>query len=303
MKKLLVVIVFILIGITLSAQTSSPFTGSLLWKVTGNDLQEPSYILGTFHLFPESFTDSIPGLRNAINATHQVVGELDMLDMASAQMVILQSAMLPEEESYKKLLSEEEYSRLDDGLKNIIGIGLDQMGTYKPGMISTSLMIILYTRIDPNYNPTTFEGIDTYMQRIAREENKPIIALETVQEQSHLLFDAHPQQWQMQNLLCTLDHIEDAVENMSSSIDDYRRGDLNKMYNDSFYSNDDPCVSFSIASKDGMLANRNNKWMEKLPSIIHENPSLVVVGALHLAGEEGILYQLDKLGYKVEAVK
>lgn len=35
----------------------------LLWKISGNGLSKPSYIIGTYHLAPASFADSIPGLK------------------------------------------------------------------------------------------------------------------------------------------------------------------------------------------------------------------------------------------------
>lgn len=303
MKKVLLIIACILGVSFVNAQTNSPFTGALLWKVSGNDLEEPSYVLGTFHLFSESFIDSIPGGRDAIKNAKQVVGELDMADMASMQMTMMQAAMLPAEESYKTLLSEEEYTKLDESLKGLLGAGLDQMGGFKPGMIATSLSMILYTKVNPEFNPVNFEGIDSYIQRIAREAEKPVIGLETVEEQIHFLFDAQPQRVQMESLLCSIEHLEDGVESMVSLIEDYRSGDLNKMYNDSFHNPEDPCLAFSLTLKDAMLKDRNDKWIQQVPRIMAERSSLIVVGALHLAAEEGLLYQLDQLGYKVEVMK
>jgi len=303
MKKALFIITLVLSSLFVSAQTNSPFTGALLWKVSGNDLKEPSYILGTFHLFSSNFVDSIPMLREVIQETQQVVGELDMADMEAMQMQLMQAAVLAEEESYKNLLSEEEYSKLDEGLKSIMGVGLDQMGGFKPGMIGTSLSGILYMKVNPEFNPVNFEAIDAYLQRLAQEAEKPVIGLETVDSQIHLLFDAQPQRFQMESLLCSLEHLEDGVESMESLIEDYRQGNLNKMYNDSFHNPEDPCSFFSQASKDGMLKDRNDKWIGKLPNIMSENTSLIVVGALHLAAEEGILHQLNQLGYKVEPVR
>ncbi len=44
----------------------------LLWKISGNGLAKPSYVIGTYHLAPVSFADSIPGLKEALNASEQV---------------------------------------------------------------------------------------------------------------------------------------------------------------------------------------------------------------------------------------
>ncbi|GHT71951.1 hypothetical protein FACS189455_4730 [Bacteroidia bacterium] len=48
---------------------------------------------------------------------------------------------------------------------------------------------------------------------------------------------------------------------------------------------------------------RNDAWMKKLPGLMKDKSSFIAVGALHLVGEEGLLNQLEKAGYKVEAVK
>ena len=51
----------------------------LLWKISGNGLKEPSYIMGTHHLAPLSIKDSIQGLQAALDQTQQVYGELKMM--------------------------------------------------------------------------------------------------------------------------------------------------------------------------------------------------------------------------------
>ena len=53
----------------------------LLWKISGNGLQQPSYIFGTYHLSPLSITDSIASLPQAMADARQVYGEVVMADM------------------------------------------------------------------------------------------------------------------------------------------------------------------------------------------------------------------------------
>ena len=38
----------------------------LLYKISGNGINTPSYIVGTYHLAPASYVDSIPGARVAL---------------------------------------------------------------------------------------------------------------------------------------------------------------------------------------------------------------------------------------------
>ena len=75
MKKILGILLFICVALNSNAQ--------LLWKISGNGLEKPSYIFGTHHLAPLSIKDSIAGMPQAINETSQVYGEVMMSEMAA----------------------------------------------------------------------------------------------------------------------------------------------------------------------------------------------------------------------------
>lgn len=68
MKSFIGAVLFICVAFSANAQ--------LLWKVSGNGLNQPSYIIGTHHLAPFSIMDSIAGLQKAMKETQQVYGEL-----------------------------------------------------------------------------------------------------------------------------------------------------------------------------------------------------------------------------------
>ena len=67
MKSFIGAVLFICVAFSANAQ--------LLWKVSGNGLNQPSYIIGTHHLAPFSIMDSIAGLKKAMNETQQVYGD------------------------------------------------------------------------------------------------------------------------------------------------------------------------------------------------------------------------------------
>jgi len=297
-----VIILSLYMSIGLSAQNSDAYSGSLLWKISGNGLGNSSYILGTHHLVPVTFADSISGLKEAIESTQQTVGELVMSDQTAMQAKIQQSAMMPAGETYQTLLSTEDYAKLDMGLIDVLGGGLSQLGTLKPGMISMLYTITLYTKIYPQFNPMSHEAIDSYVQRVAKEKGKPVQGLETVEDQIYALFDAEPLKDQAESLACAVGQRDKAKEQLDQLNDLYHKGDLTGMYNLAFNDPDDQCKA-SQKQQDALNKDRNDKWMLKLPGIMKEKSTLVAVGALHLAGTEGILNQLAKLGYKVEPVK
>ena len=80
MKKTLVFM--LLLCITLGAQAQ------LLWKVSGNGLDRPSYVIGTHHLAPLSVKDSIANLQQAIDQTEQVYGEIVMVDANNPEILM-----------------------------------------------------------------------------------------------------------------------------------------------------------------------------------------------------------------------
>ena len=292
---------FICTGTAAIAQPSDKFNGSLLWKISGNGLQNPSYILGTHHLYALDFFDEIAGARAALESSSQVVGELLMADQGELATRMQLAAMLPEGVTYNDLLSESDYAKLDEGLKGLMGVGLDQFGVFKPGMISAMLSMVIFAQANPGFNAQEHTAIDVYVQNYAEENGSPVIGLETVEDQLYALFDAEPLKYQAEQLVCSVANLDYGVEQLKKLGEYYAAGNLAAMYDLAFNSPDDPCPS-SETYRNSLAKERNDKWIEQLPAIMAEGQSFVAVGALHIAGEEGLLWQLDKMGYTVTAV-
>jgi len=298
----IVALVLLVVTSTMAAQNEKRYDNALLWKISGNGLTEPSYLLGTHHLVHVSFVDSIPGLRDAMEMTHQVVGEVLMSDQPAMQARVQQGAMMPAGESYQKMLSPEDYAKLDEGLKKLFMVGLDQLGQLKPGMLSMMYSITLYSKMYPEFNPMSHEPIDAYVQRMATENGKTIRGLETVDDQIYALFDAEPLKDQAESLVCSAVNVEFSKK-MVDKLNAYYRGkQLNDMYNLAFNNPDDPCKA-STAQENALFKDRNEKWIQKLPEMMKEKSSLIAVGSLHLVGDDGLLDLLTAKGYTVEAVK
>ena len=69
MKRTLVFLAFLAGTLSANAQ--------ILWKVSGNGLQKPSYILGTHHVASKDICDNIAGFNDAYAGIEQVYGEVD----------------------------------------------------------------------------------------------------------------------------------------------------------------------------------------------------------------------------------
>lgn len=291
-------VIFIISSCSMGATNNNE--NSLLWKISGNGLERPSYLFGTHHLVPISFLDSITGIDKAFDETEQTVGELDMAKMAEMQMKILGEAVMPPEITYTTLLSPEDGKLLDSTLHKLIGVGLNQLGQLKPAMLSNLISISLYQQFYPSADAA--ENIDQYFQEEALKRSRPVVALETAEEQIHLLLKSQSLERQAELLICTVKHPEMLKNQMDNLQVAYHAQDIQSLLE--LYEKEipnDPCPS--TEEEMYMLnAERNKKWLDSLPSIMQDKSSFIAVGCLHLPGKEGLIEGLRELGYRVEAV-
>ena len=89
MKKLLMILAAMMISLASNAQ--------VLYKISGNGLKKPSYVIGTCHVVKASFLDTIPGANRVIDDVEQVYGELDMRHISNQDTLlsIAKMMMLP----------------------------------------------------------------------------------------------------------------------------------------------------------------------------------------------------------------
>ena len=133
----------------------------LLYKISGKDLQKPSYIVGTFHVASSSFIDSIPGLRAAMDASEQVCGELDMKDITSPENVqkMMTAMMIDGDKTIKDLMTEEEMKRLNAYMTSLLTVDfnnpmiMQQMGKFTPSALSQQLSLVSIVKKLPGFNP------------------------------------------------------------------------------------------------------------------------------------------------------
>ena len=281
-----------------SAQSGAEKTGSLLWKVSGNGLAHPSYIFGTHHLFPLSFLDSVPGVKQAFASSRQMVGELVMTDMAALTDELQRAGMMPQDTTWQMLLSEDDYRFVDEQLTAFFGGGLQALGMLKPAMVSLMFTAMFYMKTFPETKLS--EAPDLWFQQQAAQRGIPVLGLETAQNQIDALSKVSSLKRQAADFVCELKNIERLELNTKKMNRLYRSADLTGLY--VLFREEGPCP-MSVEQEVALLDNRNRRWLEKLPAIMADKPSFIAVGGLHLFGEAGILVGLEKVGYKVEAVR
>lgn len=93
----------------------------LLWKISGNGLEKPSYLFGTHHVAPIHICDSIAGFNEAFNSCKQLYGELELDDIQAVSKEIAKYTLLPQDSLLDKLYTPEEYKLIDEVVKKKYG--------------------------------------------------------------------------------------------------------------------------------------------------------------------------------------
>lgn len=301
MKKTLTFIIALLAASSLNAQ--------ILYKITGKDAKGASYIIGTYHLADASFTEKIPGLQTALAETEQVYGEVNMeniMQPASSQKMTA-AMMLPEGQTLKTVLTPEQFGKVSAFAKELMGVGLDndmvfsQLGKMSPRALATQFTLLLFMKNSTTpFNPAN--GLDNFFQMQAKQNNKPIGGLETIDFQIETLYKSTPIERQVEELICLVDNKEYNLMMVQEITKAFYAQDLQAIEKAADEKLNNSCDS-TPEEEETLIYGRNDNWMKLMPSIMAEKPTFFAVGALHLVGERGMLTQLQKAGYTVTPCK
>jgi hypothetical protein len=266
---------------------------SLLWKVSGNGLKKPSYLYGTFHLVPGSYLPADGKVMAAFQAANGVIVEIKM---DSSDMMKASTLAIMHDHQLSQLYAPADYTTLETEFTAATGYPLAPFAQVKPAALSLMLTLAYNQQVAPWLAAYKGAPLDMYFQQEGKRLDKNILALETVEEQMHLLYNAQPVEEQAQ-LLLTIVQEKDIVREASGAVAEaWRTEDLAAMQAAS------DRMMKHYGSEAALLDDRNARWMEVLPKAMKKGPQFIAVGALHLAGDKGLIQLLRDKGYSVVPV-
>ena len=285
----------LVVAATLGAQAQ------LLWKVSGNGLDKPSYLFGTYHLASLGIKDSIAALPQVQQDVQQVYGEVIMADMMKPEtlMKMQQQMMLPADTTLRSLFSPEEFEVVSQAVQEYMKVDIALLDRMKPAALTQQLTVLFYLKHTPGYNPQ--EQLDASFQQEATKAGKEVGGLETVQSQIDILFNK-PLRRQAEDLYCFLSNPAKAERQAKELIAAYAAQDLDtvlRLMEEKEGTKCDPTPE-EMAQ---LLYDRNHNWVGQMPDIMQTAPTLFVIGAGHLPGEQGLIKLLQEKGYTVEPLK
>lgn len=271
-----------------------PVNSQILYKIEGKNGTSPSYIFGSHHLSPIDIVEKSDA-EIYFDETAQVIGEIDLTqDPMSISLAVQPHMMAPADSTLSVLLADKDFDALNEQFEKwspMPGISLKMLDNLKPMAVSTMLSVGISLQVYPGFDPE--QQLDSYFFKRGVKDAKNIVALETPDFQGEVLFDKTPIAYQAEMLVEMLENPEETVENARKLMNAYQNRDLEIMVDMSKENDSHPEFMEYI------LFQRNADWLTKIPDLINNDASFIVVGALHLPGEKGILQGLRNLGYTI----
>ena len=291
------------------ALTSMTASAQLLYKISGNGLEKPSYIIGTHHLANVGFVNQINGVTEALTETDQVYGELvwDTMTNIDSLKAVQNAMTLPAGKTIKDYLTPDEYKRLDAFMVAKMGTGLSnpmvvsKMGNLTPMALVTQFQLLLFmTKHMGEFDPSS--TFDQYFQAQAKKNGLPCGGLETLQKQINVLYTGKPMSRQVEELMCFIDNENFNSQMMEDLTSAFYAQNLETLKQVMDRKLGGKCDS-TPEEEDMLINNRNADWVAKMPGIMTSKPTFFAVGAAHLPGDKGVLQLLRNAGYTIEGVR
>ncbi len=255
---------------------------SLLWIVQASN-GATSYVFGTIHIAVSSTYVQRDTVLKALAASTLFFAEID-LDSAT-QMSNISKMLLPDGKTLADFFTPEEMQELRSALDDRLGPMASMAERMRPGALIGLLMLDL--------DAITGEavlGMDQFLWQQATSLGIQRRGIETVAEQLALL-DSIPARM-------ILEVIRDTTTNTAihDLLDAYAREDLSSIVHmvDSLSS----IETFMMKVND----DRNVRIAERLLTPLERGGAFIAVGAAHLGGTQGLLAELDRMGFRVRPV-
>ncbi|MDZ7753149.1 MAG: TraB/GumN family protein [Gammaproteobacteria bacterium] len=252
---------------------------------------ERVFLAGTIHMLRPTDYPLPAEFERAYHQADTLYLETDVERMESPALAgeLLRRMTLPTGRTLEDVLSPEAYGALQ-AYGEARGVALQSLERFKPAMVILSLIGLELERLG-----VAAEGVGSSMYRMARRDGKTVAELESVEAQLDYLA-AMGEGRESAFVLYSLEDLERTDELMEELITAWRGGDMETL-RELFVTDMKRAFPGLYAN---LLVKRTREWLPRVEGMFEEpGTELVLVGAAHLVGEEGLLALLERRGYRV----
>jgi len=260
------------------------------WKVAGKG--GAVYLVGSVHLLSNDFYPLQPPLDAAYKDADLLLEEVDMAELSDpvSQMALLSKGMLPSSTPLDTLISPATFALLTKRAE-ALGVPAAPFKMLKPWMAALTLVQLEWQQA--GFDPQL--GLDKHFYDRAKADGKTTQGLETSEYQLSRL-DGLSMEQQERLLAESVKELDEEKANMKRLVDGWRTGDVAAV---------ERIVLSELKGEPALyqrlLVERNRNWLPKIEALFaRPRHALVVVGAAHLVGPDGLIAALKAKGYTVE---
>ena len=249
-------------------------------------------LLGSVHYLRETDYPLPETIERLYREADLVVLEIDLddLDPVLLQQSFIRAATLPPDTRLSHVLSEEVYALTVEVARNM-DVDLDLLSRLEPWLVANTLLDLGMMR--SGFSPE--RGLEQYLLRRAAQDGIRIEGLESVEDQI-AIFDSLETEAQEAMLAQTLAEIDTADVSLGEMIDAWRDGNLESLAES---------LVEDFAEFPGLyerlVVDRNRNWVDQIVGFGQAGENvLIVVGALHLTGEDSVIGMLIDEGLAIE---
>ncbi|WP_216904689.1 TraB/GumN family protein [Synechococcus sp. CCY 9618] len=261
-----------------------------LWRV--RDGAGTVFIAGSLHQLRRDRAALPPSYGRAYRDAERLAMELDMDAISPADLAgeLLERAIDPQGRSLRSGLPAQSWRALQPQLA---GLGLPEAAVDRFEPWAVALLLASADFLRRGYTPES--GVEAQLQARAAADHKPIEGLETPAQQFDLL-DGLPRRDQVDLLELTLRELDGLGPRLDALEGAWRAGDLPRL--DALLLSD---YRLRPDLFQRLVARRNAAWVSPVRGFLRRpDDTLVVVGLLHLLGDQGLIALLRGRGLVTE---
>lgn len=260
----------------------------VMWRVDADS--STVFLLGSVHALPSSVypLDSI--IEATFDSCSRLALELDLGANArqSMQLSLMSRGMYSGKSVLKENVSPETYDLLTSRLESQ-GMDVRLFSRFKPWVIG--MFVVAFSMKEAGLEAE--HGLDLHFQRRAEQRKVDVVGLETVDDQI-AVFDSMSPSAQEEFLRQQLLGDTSAIVALRQVVDAWRAADLPALESLLTATRESPELY------ERMVIRRNRNWVTRIEQFLAERRrTMVVVGALHLLGRDGLVELLRARGYSV----
>lgn len=264
-----------------------------MWQITG--ASNRIYLLGSVHVLRQQDHPIPTAIEKAYEDAEILIMEVDVDDLDPVEMagMVNELGVIKDGGTLQEIMGPSLYDEAADYASQL-DIPFLMLTQTEPWLAAITIEQMMLLRI--GFNPEY--GIEFHLSAKAGEDSKEILGLESVREQLEFL-DKLSLSAQRALLIQTLRESLNIEENLDLLINAWRHGDIDFLEENLLVEMQRYPELYRT-----LVVDRNEAWVERIRNLIGEQDDyLIVVGTLHLVGNDGVPALLSEIGITTDQLR